>query len=188
MQPDADPAAENQPPRVLVMAQGTFNQASVEQYITEHGGVMEDYHGKHLLIRRPPPAPPAPPQAPEPPQAAPPTAKPDIQPRAQQTRRPAPEMAIGFVQPDVIAVGTVELVRQALDAPANAANVTSNAEMMSLLRDDASSNAWVVGRFDAFAAFPGASRSWRTSSTAPTAMTSGCTNPIAISGAGRLVC
>src|SRR3954469_849400 len=69
MEPDANPAAENQPPRVLIIAQGTFDQARIEQFVKEHGGEMDDYHGKHLMIRRPPPAPPAPPQTPEPPQA-----------------------------------------------------------------------------------------------------------------------
>jgi len=157
MEPDANPAAENQPPRVLIIAQGTFDQARIEQFVKEHGGEMDDYHGKHLMIRRPPPAPPAPPQTPEPPQApgTPSTVKPDnpaqpdIQPRLPQMRRPAPEMSIGFVQADVIAVGATDLVRQALDAPQNAASVTTNAEIMGLLRDDAGSNAWVVGQFDA---------------------------------------
>jgi len=60
-----------------------------------------------------------------------------------------PETAIGFVQPDVIAVGASDLVRQALDMSPGTSNVTTNADVMALMREDANANAWVVGQFDA---------------------------------------
>jgi hypothetical protein len=58
-------------------------------------------------------------------------------------------MALGFVQRDLIAVGPAELVRQTLDASGSTANVTSNADLMGLIGDESSANAWIVGRFDA---------------------------------------
>jgi hypothetical protein len=74
-------------------------------------------------------------------------------------RRPGPEnkdntdnMAIAFLQPDLIALGHADLVRAAIDLSSNAspaANVTSNAEVMNLVRDAAGDTAWVVGHFDA---------------------------------------
>ena len=154
------------PPRILLLAQGTFDQARVEQFMKDHGGVIEDYHGKHLVIRQdaaPFPRPPAPPTAPRPPsadQTTPPTRPgvPDIQPRiepqapqtqTQPMRRPPPETAIGFVRSDLMAVGGTDLVRQALDGSATTANITANSELMALIHDDASANAWVVGQFDA---------------------------------------
>jgi hypothetical protein len=128
--------AAQQPPRVLLLAQGQFQQARVEQFIKDHGGVIEDYHGKHLVIRRmdPPPANPADKGA---------------SPDAQGPRHVPPEMAIGFVQPDLIAIGPAALVRQALDDSTSTANVTTNADLMAAIRDESSTNAWVVGRFDA---------------------------------------
>ena len=48
-----------------------------------------------------------------------------------------------------MAVGGTDLVRQALDGSATTANITGNSELMALIHDDASSNAWVVGQFDA---------------------------------------
>jgi hypothetical protein len=62
------------------------------------------------------------------------------------------EMAIGFLQPNLIALGHSDLVRAAIDlsaTSATAANVTSNEDVMKLVRDAAGDTAWVVGHFDA---------------------------------------
>jgi hypothetical protein len=146
----ADGAADNAgnaqaPPRGLVLAQGTFNQAAVEQFLKDHGGSLEDYHGRHILVRQmgrraggaegrgrgrqdSQPAPDGPPAP-----------------------RPAEDMALAFVQPDLIAVGPTNLVRRAIDLAdsADVPNVTSDPDLMGLMRDASSGNAWVVGRFDA---------------------------------------
>lgn len=61
------------------------------------------------------------------------------------------EMAVGLAGPDLIAIGQGELVRRALDragAGDGAPNITTNPEMMTLIRDSAGSTAWVVGQFD----------------------------------------
>jgi hypothetical protein len=113
------------PSRSLVLAQGTFDQASVEQFIRDHGGSVEDYHGKHLLVRQ-------------------------VKPDPTQHE----EVAVGFVRPDLIAVGGAELVKRALDASTAggggaSADVTANADLMRLMRDASPGTAWVAGQFDA---------------------------------------
>jgi hypothetical protein len=128
--PPAEPGSfrHEGPPRGLLITQGTFEQAKVEQFLREHGGTIDDYHGKHIAIHR-------------------------GTPENNMTRSgPAEDMAIGFLQPNLIALGHADLVRAAIDLSANtspAANVTGNSEVMNLVRDAAGDTAWVVGRFDA---------------------------------------
>ena len=121
------------PPRGLLIAQGTFEQAKVEQFLSEHGGAIDDYHGRHIAIRRPAP-------------------ENDVDKERPRQERRAEEMAVGFLQPNLIALGHADLVRAAIDLSTStspAGNVTSNAEVMNLVRDAAGETAWVVGHFDA---------------------------------------
>ncbi len=60
-------------------------------------------------------------------------------------------MALGFIESGAVAVGSVAAVRGAIDAKRSGRNVLSNTELMRLVGDLDSSNAWVVGRFDAMA-------------------------------------
>jgi hypothetical protein len=60
-------------------------------------------------------------------------------------------MAVGFVEPDLVALGSLEAVKLAIDAGADNRNVMSNNELMRLVAELDSSNAWAVGRFDALA-------------------------------------
>lgn len=130
---------DRRPPRALVLVQGTFEQPRIEQFIRERGGTIEDYNGKRLATHKgrrrdrtrgpepPPPADALPPPPPEP-----------------------SEMAVGFVQPGLMAFGQADLVRRALDAPAsNFRNVSENADLMKLINEASGSTAWAVGRFDA---------------------------------------
>lgn len=60
------------------------------------------------------------------------------------------KLGLAFVEPNLVAFGTAEAVRRAIDTKAGASpNVTSNQEIMTLVRDIDSGNAWAVGRFDA---------------------------------------
>jgi len=64
----------------------------------------------------------------------------------------APGISVCFVEPDLVAVGTPALVRQALDLKAgNGANLTTNGELMALVKDLESGDAWAVGRLDTLA-------------------------------------
>lgn len=58
------------------------------------------------------------------------------------------EVALGFVRPDLIAVGQAALVRRALDGPAQK-DILSHEDMSRLIQDASGGTAWVVGQFDA---------------------------------------
>jgi hypothetical protein len=61
-----------------------------------------------------------------------------------------PEMAVGFIDADLIALGGYASVKAAIDA-GSGNNVLSNTELMRQVNDLDASNAWAVGRFDAIA-------------------------------------
>ena len=62
-----------------------------------------------------------------------------------------PEMAIGFVEADLVALGTYDALRGAIDAGRGGANIASNNELMRHVADLDGHNAWAVGRVDAMA-------------------------------------
>jgi hypothetical protein len=127
-----------EPPRALILVQGTFDQAKVEQFLQDHGGSVEDYKGQHVIARQM--------EARER-QLGP---QKDQGPGPQNQPVPHPiEEALTFVQPDLIATGPIDLVHRALDSSAGAASLSTNTELMRLIRDASSGNAWVVGSFDA---------------------------------------
>ena len=102
-----------------MLVQGSFDQARIEQLIRERAGAMEDHNGKKIFVHR----------------------------------EDGKEFALGLAAPDLIAIGQGSLVRGALDrarqGSRNVQDITTNAEMMNLIRDNAGSTAWVVGQFDA---------------------------------------
>ena len=58
-------------------------------------------------------------------------------------------LAMGFLEPGVVALGSELLVRRAVDLPSTGGAVDSNAELMDLLRHvDDGSTAWTIGRLD----------------------------------------
>jgi hypothetical protein len=59
------------------------------------------------------------------------------------------QMAMGFVEAGLVALGSDHLVRRAIDLADGGENVTSNAELMRLVDEIGGGNAWAVGRFDA---------------------------------------
>jgi len=61
-----------------------------------------------------------------------------------------PDMAVGFIDADLIAVGSYASVKNAIDA-GRGNNVVSNTELMRQINEFDNSNAWAVGRFDALA-------------------------------------
>lgn len=67
------------------------------------------------------------------------------------------EGALAFLEPGMVALGSLELVRGAVDLKDGGASVVTNDDVMRLVRDIDRANAWAVGRFDAFtsrASFP----------------------------------
>jgi hypothetical protein len=126
------PAAEQGgPDSGLVLATGRFDQPRIEQLIQQHGGVEETYLGKRFIVRRF--------DVPSSPNPQSPTPNPDA----------IHEMAVGFIKPDLIAVGTSAALRRAIDLQTGTGlDITRNDEFMSLVRDSDDGNAWAVGRFD----------------------------------------
>jgi hypothetical protein len=105
----------------VVLARGRFEAGRLEALALEHGGTAEDYKGKRVLSHL-----------------------------NDGTAAPG-AMAVGFVEPDLVALGSLEAVKQAIDAAADNRNVMSNNELMRLVAEMDNSNAWAVGRFDALA-------------------------------------
>jgi hypothetical protein len=60
------------------------------------------------------------------------------------------DMALAFLDADLIAVGSYETVKSAINANTGA-NIVSNTELMRQINEFDASNAWAVGRFDAIA-------------------------------------
>jgi hypothetical protein len=64
---------------------------------------------------------------------------------------PEENMALGFVEPGLVAVGAASAVRRAIDTKAAGNDVTDNPDVMRLVKDIDDGNAWAVARFDALA-------------------------------------
>jgi hypothetical protein len=59
------------------------------------------------------------------------------------------QVTLAFLEPGLIAIGTLSAVQQAIDAQLTSNSVTANTEMMELVGEIATgNNAWAVGRFD----------------------------------------
>lgn len=105
-------------PRASLLVSGTFDEARIEQAIREKGGELEQYNGHKVYVHE----------------------------------HGEGQVAVGFVRPGLIALGQADLVRRAIDHVRTSASatpdITENAEVMPLIRDNAGSTAWVVGRFD----------------------------------------
>jgi hypothetical protein len=113
-----DSAQAGDMPRASVLVNGSFDQARIEQAIRERGGSIQEHNGRKLFIH-------------------------DMGNE---------EVAVGFVEQDLIAIGQADLVRRAIDISRGTArdfrNVTTNGEVMNLLRDNVGSTAWVTGQFE----------------------------------------
>lgn len=105
-------------PRASLLVNGSFDQARIEQFIREHGGAVQEHHGRKIFVR-------------------------------EGGREP---VAVGFVERDLLAIGQTDLVRRAIDISRGSArdfrNVTTNRDLMTLVRDNSGSTAWVAGQFD----------------------------------------
>ncbi len=108
-----------------VLAHGRFDRPRIEAFIRAKGGVDRQYKGRTLFVRAP--------EAEKPASAA-----------------EANPLAMTFVEPGVVALGTAEALHKVIDVATGAAPaVTANRDMMKMIAGVESGNAWVVGRFDA---------------------------------------
>jgi hypothetical protein len=113
----------------MVLARGVFDAVKIEALMREHGARIEDYKGHRLIvadIHRT--------------VGFPVDTRPDTTPDG---------FALTFMETGLAAVGSASLIRSAIDNQANGQNVTTNEEIMNLVRSLDSGNTWAVGRFDA---------------------------------------
>lgn len=109
-------------PSGLVVARGRFDIVALEGLAREHGASVEDYKGKRLV-----------------------TAPAHVEGSSER-------FTMAFLEPGLVAVGSDAALRHAIDAAASATSITSNDEMMELVKDiERYNNAWAVGRFDVLA-------------------------------------
>lgn len=114
----------------LVVARGRFNDTQLEGLIREHGGQVEDYKGKRLVVATP---------------------KVDGV-EVQHHGFGSGSMVLAFLEPGLIGIGDLAAVKSAIDAQMSSQSITGNNEMMELVGEiGRSNNAWAVGRFEAIA-------------------------------------
>ena len=109
----------------LVVVNGRFDTTKIEALALEHGGTAEQYKGKRLIV---------------------------VAPGAHGGAAGGEQMAMGFLDAGVVALGTAGMVRLAVDRGAGGDSVLGNADMMRLVDDMNGQSLWAVGRFDALSA------------------------------------
>jgi hypothetical protein len=110
----------------LVVVTGRFDTSKIEAMALGHGGKTEQYKGKRLLVVAP-------------------------HAKGEEGGR-GPEMAMGFLDTGVVALGTADMVRRAVDRAAGGNSVLGNADLMRLVGDMSGESLWAVGRFDVLSA------------------------------------
>jgi hypothetical protein len=114
-------------PSGVVIARGRFDIVKLEGLAREHGAQVEEYKGKRLLV---------------------------LEHHRNTTDSGTTSTAsdkgvLAFLEPGLVAIGDIATVQHAIDAQLSGQSITSNTEMMDLVRDiERSNNAWAVGRFD----------------------------------------
>jgi hypothetical protein len=113
-----------QKPAPLVVARGRFNDTQLETLAREHGGAVEDYKGKRIVVCS-----------------------------SNEQGSPVPtqsgSVTLAFLEPGLIAIGDTNAVKNSIDAQLTSHSITTNSEMMELVGDIGQyNNAWAVGRFD----------------------------------------
>jgi hypothetical protein len=106
----------------LVVARGRFSDVKIEGLMREHGAQVEEYKGKRVIENH------------------------DIPQQVGDT------VALTFLEPGLVAVGSGRGVRAAIDLQTSGENVTRNPELMDLMRSLDGGNAWAIGRLDALRA------------------------------------
>jgi hypothetical protein len=118
----------------LVLAVGTFNEVKIEALMRDHGATVTEYKGKRIVVAPPP--------------ASAAAVDPNTSVPSPQRFENRPEFALSFLKPGLVAFGTSNLLRRAIDLETGGDSLITNEEMMNLVRSLESGDAWAVGRFD----------------------------------------
>jgi len=125
----------------LVVARGRFDNGRLEALALEHGGSVEEYKSKRLILA---------PAAHQEDAGAIDGIESATDAAVTHAKR---SMVLAFLEPGLVAVGDTDAVKKAIDAQLSAHSITSNNEMMELVAAIGDgNNAWAVGRFDVLAA------------------------------------
>jgi len=128
----------------VVLARGRFDEVKIEALMRERGAAVETYNGKRMVVAdsnrmRDLDNDPA-----------------DVDAAAVAKRGPGHSFAVSFMEPGLVAIGSTQLIRSAIDLHHAGNNpqkglesVTGNEELMGIVRSMDDGNAWAVGRFDA---------------------------------------
>lgn len=107
----------------LLVARGSFNPTQLEALAREHGGEVETYRQKRLISK------------------------------AHDGSDGPAGGTLAFLEPGLVAIGDTATVKRAIDAQLSASSVTSNDEIMTLVKQiEQGHNAWAVGRVDVLTA------------------------------------
>ena len=129
------PNGTNGHPTGVLVARGRFDVVRLEGLAREHGAQVQEYKGKRLLTLEHG------------------SSNVDVPVEGSSTSVQAHDTGVlAFLEPGLVAVGDLSSVQKAIDAQLSAQSITSNDEMMDLVKDiEQSNNAWAVGRFDLIA-------------------------------------
>ncbi len=129
------PNGTNGHPTGVLVARGRFDVVRLEGLAREHGAQVQEYKGKRLLTLEHG------------------SSSVDVPVEGSSTSVEAHDTGVlAFLEPGLVAVGDLSSVQKAIDAQLSAQSITSNDEMMDLVKDiEQSNNAWAVGRFDLIA-------------------------------------
>jgi hypothetical protein len=131
----AFPGSGNMHPNGVVVARGRFDTVKLEGLAREHGAQVQEYKGKRLLTLQHP--------------ASNENDNVPVSGAATSVQVGGNIGVLAFLEPGLVALGDLSSVKRSIDAQLSAQSITSNNEMMDLVRDIAqTNNAWVVGRFD----------------------------------------
>jgi len=126
------PSDGNGPPIGVIVARGRFDTVKLEGLALQHGAQAQEYKGKKLLTL----------QHDRSTVEAPASGTPTVQTTSKTG-------VLAFLEPGLVALGDLTSVQRAIDAQLSAQSITSNNDMMELVRDiEQTDNAWAVGRFD----------------------------------------
>jgi hypothetical protein len=118
------------PEGAIVLMRGRFNDSDIESRARQHGATVEQYDGKRIVLM-----------------------KHEQREGIEAARHEATHStgALAFLEPGLIALGQANSIKKAIDARGSKNNITKNTEMMKFVESvQIGSNAWMVGRFDAF--------------------------------------
>jgi hypothetical protein len=121
-------SVSGQRPAPLVVARGRFNDTQLESLAREHGGTVEDYRGKRIVVC-------------------------STTENGAQLPTQSGSVTLAFLEPGLLAIGDTSAVKTSIDAQLTSHSITANNEMMELVADIGQyNNAWAVGRFDLLSA------------------------------------